>query len=218
MPASFSLEEAAAIADLSEFEIRKAIAVSIARPRPSSADRSPRHGFDARDILYLTLINDLPFVLREEDQKALWNVVLKKRGSAGCWHWSDGDLVFDAKGGLLRVSVKQMRSSIAGRLRTVLRGRDRVVSSLDVLGGEPVFKGTRIPLAHIAGLFAKNVPLDEIREDYPALSQRDLDYAALIARMKRSRKRPRKSLSLIRGGRLVTTKDRPAVIREASSG
>jgi uncharacterized protein (DUF433 family) len=48
------------------------------------------------------------------------------------------------------------------------------VSDPAVLGGEPVFAGTRIPLAHVAALFAKGVPPDEIAEDHPGLDARDL--------------------------------------------
>jgi hypothetical protein len=48
--------------------------------------------------------------------------------------------------------------------------------------GEPVFHGTRIPLEHVAALFRKNVPEEEIAEDFPALDAKDLQYARLAAR------------------------------------
>jgi len=50
------------------------------------------------------------------------------------------------------------------------RTRERIVSAPDVLGGEPVFRGTRLPLQHVASLFRKGVPEKEIADDFPALS------------------------------------------------
>ena len=63
-----------------------------------------------------------------------------------------------------------------------------------------MFEGTRIPLAHVAGLFGKNVPVDEIVEDYPSLVPADLEFAALMARMRPNPGRPRKPLVLVRNG------------------
>lgn len=66
------------------------------------------------------------------------------------------------------------------------RSRRRIISNPEILGGEPVFEGTRIPLAHIAGLIADGVDLAEIREDYPCLSEPDLQFAAVRAEAKPS--------------------------------
>jgi len=66
------------------------------------------------------------------------------------------------------------------------------------MAGEPVFEGTRIPLAHISGLIAKGVPREEIAEDYPALSRAHLDFAAIHSKMKRNPGRPRKPLRFVR--------------------
>jgi uncharacterized protein (DUF433 family) len=45
--------------------------------------------------------------------------------------------------------------------------RERIVAAPDVLSGEQVFRGTRIPLQHVASLFRKGVPEKEIAEDFP---------------------------------------------------
>lgn len=95
------------------------------------------------------------------------------------------------------------------------RGRRRVESDPRVMGGEPVFAGTRIPVAHVAGLLAKKVPLDELRQDYPALTDDDLAFASMLAAMKPNPGRPRTKLALTRGGREVPTVDRRVVGRAA---
>jgi|SRR5882757_5462759 len=82
------------------------------------------------------------------------------------------------------------------------RSRRPIISNPDILGGEPVFEGTRIPLAHITGLIANGVDLAEIREDYPSLSEPDLQLAAIRAKIKPSGGRPRKELEIRRHGSL----------------
>ncbi len=69
-----------------------------------------------------------------------------------------------------------------------------IQTARDVLGGEPVFEGTRIPLQHIASLFRKGAPEKEIAEDFPSLKPQDLAYARLAARFGRKPGRPKKHL------------------------
>lgn len=64
----------------------------------------------------------------------------------------------------------------------------RIISDPAILSGAPVFRGTRIPLEHIAGLCRKGVPVSEIAEDYPALSPEDISYARSFS--KRNAVRP----------------------------
>jgi hypothetical protein len=42
----------------------------------------------------------------------------------------------------------------------------RVVSNPEILGGEPVFEGTRIPLSHVVAMVRNGVDATEILEDY----------------------------------------------------
>jgi|HubBroStandDraft_5_1064220.scaffolds.fasta_scaffold56449_3 uncharacterized protein (DUF433 family) len=58
----------------------------------------------------------------------------------------------------------------------------RIISDPAILGGTPVFRGTRVPLEHIAGLIRNGVPSAEIAEDYPALSTQDIAYARAYVR------------------------------------
>jgi uncharacterized protein (DUF433 family) len=77
-------------------------------------------------------------------------------------------------------------------------GRRRIVSNHEILGGEPVFEGTRIPLSHIASLIASGTDLTEIREDYPSLNEADLKFAAIYARTRPGLRRRHKALEFRR--------------------
>lgn len=210
MTPGFSLKEAAAVAGVPEPVIRKAIEAGTIRPCAVTSGLMPRYRFGVKDMLYLKLLSDFPLPLDREDKAALRRLVEGRCRSTGRWHAADGDLVIRSGDLTLHVEVGRVRDALARRLSTWRRGRRRIVRDPAVLGGEPVFAGTRIPLAHVAALFAKGVPADEIAEDYPALSREDLGFAAMCAKMKRDPGRPRKPLRLLRGGEAVEGRsDRP---------
>jgi uncharacterized protein (DUF433 family) len=75
-----------------------------------------------------------------------------------------------------------VRRVVAASLAGYGRLTRRVVSSVEVLAGEPVFRGTRIGVEYVADLVRKGVPEAEIRQDFPALSDDDLAYAKLVVR------------------------------------
>lgn len=198
MAPGFSLKEAAAIVGVPEPAVRKAIEARTIRPRVVSSGRAPRYRFGIKDMLYLKLVADFPLALTKEDKAALRHLVERTRQSAGRWQARAGGFVVRAGGVAVHVEVRALRTALARDLIAYRRGRRRIVSDPAIVGGEPVFEGTRIPLAHIAALLARKVPLDEIAEDYPALSHDDLAFAAIQAKMKRDPGRPRKPLGFTR--------------------
>ena len=53
----------------------------------------------------------------------------------------------------------------------------RIISMSGVLSGEPVFKGTRISVRHVGELAKKGVPLGTLLEDFPRLSEPEIEFA-----------------------------------------
>ena len=194
----FSLKEAAAIVDLPEPFVRKAIETKTLRPRSVSSGRAVRYRFDAKDMLFLKLIGELPFGLDRKNKAALRALVDGKRPTAGKWRAEKADFVIRSGDLMIVVETKAARDALTKNLATYVRGRRRIVSTPSVLSGEPVFEGTRIPVAQVAGLIAKRVPLSEIAEDYPALTPEDIAFAAIHAKMKRNPGRPKAPLRLRR--------------------
>jgi uncharacterized protein (DUF433 family) len=194
----FSLKEAAAIADVSEPFVRKAIDQKAVRPRAISSGRAVRYRFDISDMLFLKVVSGFPFDLPKQDKDSLRSLLEGKQTRVGKWSKAKTDIV--ARNGDLVVVVecKDVRSRLARDLATYQRGLKRIVSDPEIMAGEPVFAGTRIPLAQVSGLIAKGVSLAEIAEDYPALSRADLDFAAIHSKMKRNPGRPRKPLRFVR--------------------
>ena len=56
-----------------------------------------------------------------------------------------------------------------------------VCSDPDIMGGAPVFRGTRIPVQVVADMLQQGTPAEEILEGYPALSRELVEYAAVYA-------------------------------------
>jgi uncharacterized protein (DUF433 family) len=192
----FSLREAAAIADIPESTIRTAIEKRAIAPPSSRVGKSIRYEFDLNELLFIKLLTEFPFALPKEDKDSLRKLVAKSAGSAGRWQRRGPDLLM--KKGELSVSVHfhPLREQLVQNVDLYRKGFDRIVSDPEIVGGEPVFKGTRIPLEHIAGLLRKGVSETEIREDYPALNDLDLAFASIHARMGPPPGRPRKPLEL----------------------
>lgn len=95
------------------------------------------------------------------------------------------------EGGLVKIDLREPRRELAMSLRTLRRARQLVVSDADILGGEPVFRGTRIPVHLIATLLAQGSTEAELYEAYPRLTADTLRAAPVYAAAYPLRGRPR---------------------------
>lgn len=147
----------------------------------------------------MKVLVEFPFALSKEDKQSLAKILSRGDRTAARWSREGADLVYRSGDMQVSFECKSFRQRVARNLSAFRWGRRRIVSNPDVLGGEPVFRGTRIPLQHVAALIRKGVALNEIAEDFPALSSGDLAYARLFSRLSESPGRPRKRLALRRG-------------------
>ena len=77
-------------------------------------------------------------------------------------------------------------------LRDLRRDRRLVVSDLEILGGDPVFRGTRVPVHLIADLAAHGAEPVELLEGYPRLTAEMIRLAPVYAAVCRLRRPKRK--------------------------
>lgn len=196
----FSVSEAAAIAEVSPETLRTALdKKSVAPSSKRKINKAVRYQFSAGDVLLVKVLVEFPFALSKEDKQSLAKILSRGSRTAARWSREGADLVYRSGDMQVLVECKAFRQKVARNLSAFRWGRRRIVSDPDVLGGEPVFRGTRIPLQHIASLFRKEVAVNEIAEDFPALGARDLAYARLFSRLSERPGRPRKRLALRRG-------------------
>lgn len=57
-----------------------------------------------------------------------------------------------------------------------------IVRNPSILGGRPVFRGTRVPVEVLFDNLADGLPLDEILESYPSLDRNDVLAVLTMAR------------------------------------
>jgi len=199
MPELFNIAEAAAIAEIDADTIRTALEKKSVTPsHRTRVGKAVRYRFSAGDILFVKVLAEFPFALSKEDKQSLSKVLANGSTQAACWSRHGTELVYQCGEMRLSFAIKAIEQKLERNLNTFRYGQQHVASSPDILAGEPVFRGTRIPLQHIASLFRKDIPEREIREDHPQLSARDLQYARLASRLLDKPGRPRKRLVMQR--------------------
>ena len=113
--------------------------------------------------------------------------------------------IVSLEGGLLKIDLREPRRELATSLRDLRRARRLVVSDPEILGGDPVFRGTRVPVHLIAGLVAQGAKPAELIESYPRLTAEMIRlapvYAAAYPLRGRRRKQPWRDQQPVRRGR-----------------
>ena len=94
-------------------------------------------------------------------------------------------------GGFLKIDLREPRRELAASLRELRRARQLVVSDPDILGGEPVFRGTRVPVHVIASLLEQGSTENDVLEGYPRLTASMVRLAPTYATAYPLRGRPR---------------------------
>ncbi len=191
---SLTLQEVALLAGVSEKKIRHELEERVVTPERDES----RLRFPARSVLFFRVAEAVP-LLSKEDRRNLYVLVTKKRRDVGPWKAEARDLV--RRGEVTtRLETSEVRKKVAQLLWTYVRGKRRVVSSDDVLSGEPVFAGTRISVRHV-GALAEKLSLEELRREFPRLRDEDFEFAKLYARLPSPPGRPPKRLEFRRRAR-----------------
>ena len=105
--------------------------------------------------------------------------------------------------GALKVDVSESRREVIERVKQLRRAERLVTVNPETMGGNPVFRGTRVPVHQVAELLAKGETVERLREDYPRVSEEMIRLAPIYAAAHPLRGRPRKQPW--HGWRLVST-------------
>jgi uncharacterized protein (DUF433 family) len=89
--------------------------------------------------------------------------------------------VVSLEGGVIKIDLRQPRREIAASMRDLRRARRMVVSDPEILGGDPVFRGTRVPVHVVAQLVAQGSKPAELIESYPRLTTEMIRLAPVYA-------------------------------------
>jgi len=205
----WTIREAAAIAELPAKTIRSLLeregmeregmdgeGIGRERPRRGQTERRERGGYtlSLRDLIYIKLRAEFPFALGKSDKAALECLVRGRKAAASGWRVDGAELILQTAGITVVVDYAHLIETVTRNVAAFEWGQQRIVSDFAVLGGEPVFRGTRIPLVQVASLIRKGLTDAQLSERYPSLQPVDLDYARIFARLGKRPGRPRKAL------------------------
>lgn len=95
------------------------------------------------------------------------------------------------EGGFLRIDLREPRRELATSIRELRRARHLVISDPEIMGGEPVFRDTRVPVHMIATLLEQGSTEAELLEGYPRLTVEMIRAAPIYAAAYPLRGRPR---------------------------
>jgi uncharacterized protein (DUF433 family) len=100
--------------------------------------------------------------------------------------------VLSLEGGFVKIDLREPRRELATSLRDLRRARNLVISDPDILGGDPVFRGTRVPVHLVATLVEQGAAEAELLGGYPRLTAEMIRLAPIYAAAYPMRGRPRK--------------------------
>ena len=99
------------------------------------------------------------------------------------------------------VSLGKLKGEVSGRLLALQRALRMIVEDPDVQGGAPTFKGTRIVVRLVAAALERDVPAEELFEDY-GLTPEMLEAARIYAEVRPARGRPIRAIGGSAGRRV----------------
>lgn len=174
---ALTVNEVVAFAGIEEGRVRKDVEKGL-----FGQDSPPK--FDRVALVYFKVMAELGVQVSVEDRRRFFRLIGEALTTSPTPTVITLSPVLDLK--LTRVT-KEVRDTLR---RFEAWRKKRVSTKPDVLGGEPAFAGTRLAVRHIGGLVLQDAT-DEIREDYPALSDEDIAFAKIYTLAYPKRGRPR---------------------------
>jgi uncharacterized protein (DUF433 family) len=92
---------------------------------------------------------------------------------------------------LVKVDLQEPRRDLAASLRALRRARSLVVTDAEVLGGDPVFRGTRVPVHVVAAMVEQGSTEADVLNAYPRITAEMVRLALAYAQAYPVRGRPR---------------------------
>ena len=164
---------------LSVKAINKAIEDAAVPVRTVRAGRGRRRYVPYESLVCLQLhaegLDQLPLRVRKE----VFRRVLRKPQERRL-RYTDA-LIIDVGGARMKLNSKR---------RELERTATMIHSDPEVMGGTPVFRGTRIPVYLVADMIERETALDEILDGYPSLTREMAEYARIYAATHPKRGRP----------------------------
>ncbi len=181
MERSFTAPEASAIVKLPLKAVHKAMDGGLIKPRRLRRGKQVHRMLSHGQLVYLRLeaegLRLLPMASRREVARAVETT-------------PNVDTVAVSGGSAILVRVKDAREEVDREVTRLCKVEQMVVSDPEIMGGTPVFRGTRIPVDLVAAMLAQGATVEEILDGYPSLTREQLELAPLYVAAFPQRGRP----------------------------
>lgn len=178
---SYSPTEAAYIIERPVKAVQKAIDEGDVASRRVRQGRTVVRRLGEPELVYLRLLNDVSGTLLPAARRRLYRGLREQRDGAST-----------VRLGPVTVDVSGARRDVAARAEELRRARSLVVSDPDIRGGEPVLRGTRVPVHMLLELHKQGASEEELLGDYPSLDREKLQAALAYAEAYPRRGRPQR--------------------------
>ncbi|WP_376694376.1 DUF433 domain-containing protein [Wenzhouxiangella sp. EGI_FJ10409] len=145
-----------------------------------------------RDVIYFCFKKELEqegISVGPDERRELYSVFRRNVALSGRWR-RDGQQLKRSGNVPVVFDLGPIINRSSSELRAYRLGSTRIERNPEICGGQPVFRGTRVPVQQVVEQIRQGVPVEQLREDYPALDRAALSYAALKARMGNDPGRP----------------------------
>ncbi len=191
-----SVAEAAFIADITDRDVNRVVDEAIlpealfaqglprARRFPALACALASFYFQEEDLLTKSARQRVieSFVYRSI-KLANFEKLLYLNVSIGSFDW---EVTLDN----LKIELATYATQAKQRLESVLEAESMVISNTEIMAGEPVFMGTRVPVRTIAAWVDSGIPAEEIQRAYPSVTSDMLRIAPIYVKTNPRRGRP----------------------------
>jgi uncharacterized protein (DUF433 family) len=179
MRAEFTVAEASWVTGLSVKAVNKAIEDAAVPVRIVRAGGVRRRFVPYASLLCLQLhaegLKQLPLRMRREVFRRVLSEPQQKQ-----LKYSDA-LIIDVGGA---------RGKMSSKLQNLEKASGTVQADPEIMGGTPVFRGTRIPVYLVADMIEQGASIEEVLEGYPSLTREMAQYAGVYATTHPRRGRP----------------------------
>jgi uncharacterized protein (DUF433 family) len=162
--------QASAVTRLPLKAIHKLIDGHLIRPRRLRVGGITQRVLSEEQLVYLKLeaggVRLLPLAVRREVARAIEAAPARKTLTV-------------SEGPSLTIQVRAARQQVKQELMRLRKAKRMVVSDPEIMQGDPVYRGTRIPVELIAEMRSQGASLEELLEGYPALNREKIELAPL---------------------------------------
>jgi uncharacterized protein (DUF433 family) len=141
------------------------------------------------ELLYLSLRQSTAPALSRPGRAALYKAL--REGSSDTETSQPPDI--DLASGVVRITPRLIVERLRVKLAALERSATLVTIDPDIRGGDPILRGTRVPVYTLSAMKRQGASDAELLEDFPSLTTESLDAALTYAATHPRRGRPKRA-------------------------